>query len=250
MQLSKAHNYLSFFLAVIYASTLAFILPLDGFKDRLNYLEYADKSIFYLLIYLEKGMLSFLTNEPFFLFFNNILRLFFEAETVLQLFIFIPAFLFLYTVLKVDRKNMIWLIMFLLLPQVLKNHVMQLRQGFAVAVFVYAWFSLNGKTKWLFMLLTPFIHSSMFIIVSLLFFVNTLKFLHFSVGIRNVGVILLSLVAAIGLLHVASSLGARQAARYDDTELQVSGMAFIYWFAVPGFLLFIRDYLKCVRRIV
>ena len=222
----------NFLVAFLYSFILAFYLPIDGFKDRENYLTYADNSLFFLLRYTENGVSSFFANEPFFLFFNYFLSLFFIPETVLRLFIFIPALLFSYSLLNADRRNFFWLLLVLLLPQVMKNHVMQLRQGFAVGVFVFAWFMVQGKKKWMLFLLTPFIHSSMFVVLTLLVFINILKYLKFSVGIRNLAVFLLGLVASIGLIYLATLLGARQGVRYEDVATNISGMAFLFWSVV------------------
>jgi len=56
--------------SLIYAATLAF-LSLDVFKDRINYLRYAESSLAILQGYFNKGILVALVNEPVWLLINT-----------------------------------------------------------------------------------------------------------------------------------------------------------------------------------
>lgn len=235
LQINICH-YISFALACTYALVLA-ALPIEEFKDRSNYLIYADNSMIFLVKYFKDNILTFLFNEPLWLFINFALRTFLPSESVLRLIIFFPAFLFSFSLIRSNYKNLVWIILILLLPQVLKNHIMQLRQGFAIGIFIFTWFMLVGKKRLFGFLLTPFIHSSFFVILVLLFTNHLLSRMKFSIGIKNFVILIGGALSSMLLTQVATILGSRQGARYADAIPNVSGMAFLFWAAV--FILFI-----------
>lgn len=223
-------------LSFLYAYFLAFVLPVDAFKDRDNYLVYAADSGTVMAGYLDSGILTFLVNEPLFLFANYLLSLFMGPEAVLSLLVFGFAFLFAYSMLGYNRKLIFLLLIALLLPQVLKNHVVQLRQGYAVALFTYAWLYLDGSKKLFVIALTPFIHASFFIVGCFLVVYWFSIWVRFKFDFRSAVFFSISAVSVFLIFFVADLLGSRQATRYSVTDLNVSGIAFAFWGLV--FLIF------------
>lgn len=227
---SPSHFYLVaiFALSLTYGWVLAG-LPLEVFKDRTNYLIYADQSSLILLRYWSQGILTGLTNEPIWLLLNAGLALVFEPETTLRIVIGVPASIVAYLVLRAEPKNFIWLLLFLFLPQVLKNHIVHLRQGVAVSFFLIGWFANWRAMRWFFFLFTPFIHASFFFILTLLFLTAIFRKLRLAAGLRNILFIFVGLTLSIFLAAVAKFLGARQAVEYDFAVADISGLGFIFW---------------------
>jgi hypothetical protein len=216
-------------LSFVYAYCLAFVLPVDAFKDRENYLVYAADSGSVIAGYLESGLLTFLVNEPLFLFANYLLSLFLGPESVLSVLIFGFAFLFAFSMLGYNRRLVFWLLIALLLPQVLKNHVVQLRQGYAVALFTYAWFYLDGSKKWFMIALTPLVHASFFIVWCFLAVYWFSSWVRFKFDLKSTVFFSISAVSVFLIFFVANLLGSRHALRYSASDLDVSGIAFVFW---------------------
>ena len=215
-------------IALIYGSILT-SLPLEVFKDRANYLIYADRSFYILLSRFTSDVLSGLTNEPVWLLFNSLLRYFFEPETTLRILIGIPASTVAYLVLRSDPKNFIWLLLFLLLPQVLKNHIVHLRQGVAISIFLIAFFSSFRPLRWFLLLLTPFIHASFFIVLALLALATIASKFRLAADLRILLFVVFGFSVSVSLAGIAQILGARQALVYDFTTAQISGLGFLFW---------------------
>ena len=225
------------FLSAMYSFWLAFVLPLNGFKDRDSYLIYAERSWEFFSGFFNQSLILVFTNEPLFLFVNYFLSLFFTPDFTLRVLISIFSFLFAYSILSHNKKVFIWLLLLLFLPQVLKNNVMQLRQGYAVAIFCFAWLCVNGKIRWFLIALTPFMHASFFIVLFFLFWYRVFSHMKLSFGIRSFLVGAIAFGSSIMILNIAEILGARQGLRYSSVDLNVSGYAFLFWLLVFGLFL-------------
>jgi len=157
---------LAFFLAIAYSGTLSQI-PTELYKDFGNYLIYAEGSWPRLQRMLNQGVLPTLANEPVWLLLNSIMGSFLEPETVVRTMIFVSGSVVAWLALRRRPEHFVWLLIFLLIPTVLKNHVLHLRQGVAIAVFSWVWFSPNRIVSAILMALTPFIHASFFFILAI-----------------------------------------------------------------------------------
>ena len=153
--------------ALVYASLLC-SFPMDGLADRDNYLDMARVSPLIIARHAGSGLQSLIANEPVWLAINSALGFLFEDEVVVRIIIFFSAFIVSYLLLINNPKNFFWLLLILVFPQVMKNFVIHLRQGLAIAVFMLGWFSSGNKKRVFFIGLTPFIHSSFFIIIAIL----------------------------------------------------------------------------------
>jgi len=164
---SLVYRLITLVLAFAYGSILA-SLPLDVFKDRANYMRYAASSWDIFGSYWSHGTVVALANEPVWLLLNSFLANFLSAETVLRIIIFVPAVVVARFVLLQSPKDFVWLLLFLIFPQVIKNYIIHLRQGEAIAVFLVGWSIQSKPWRWMLMGIAPFIHSSFFLILGLL----------------------------------------------------------------------------------
>jgi hypothetical protein len=220
-------------------------LPVDVFKDRENYLVYADYALDIFQSNIDKGVGHTLANEPLWLVINIWLSYYLDPEDCVRVIVFFSSFVVSFLILRADRKYFFLLFLFLLLPQVLKNHIIHLRQGLGIAVFLLGWFSQNKKLRWLFIIFSPFIHSSFFFVVFFLFLHNTLLMLSFSAGWLIFFYLLVGLFLDFAGLGFAAQLGARQGDEYQSFEMKASGLAFLYWLFFAGiFILEGKDFIR------
>lgn len=223
------YTYLCFFVALIFSFLLS-SLQVDIYIDRVNYLVYANDSIGIFARNLLGGFSEVLFNEPLWLFINIALSTALSPENIVRVIIFVSTFIVFYLVLKnVEPKYFILALLILLLPQVLKNNIIHLRQGAAISCFLIGWFAHGTNKRYLFYIFAALIHSSFIIIIAGIVGVNIVLFLRLSYGVRNVIFTLVGFFVAFFGLYLAEILGARQGDSYKAEEVSVSGFAFIYW---------------------
>lgn len=228
----------AFLAAFAYASVLA-SLPLLRFMDRQNYLDYATQADAILASYAERGILAILTNEPLWLLVNVALGSMLPPEGVIRSIIFISAFLFAYFFLRADPKNIFWLVLFLFLPQILKNYITHLRQGLAISLFILAYSSPSLMFRKFGLLATPFIHSSFFFILILMIANNIWHRIRFAVDVRSSGVLMLAVTMGGTMLYIAEWMGARQGLEYSvDSFARPSGLGFAFWLFILVLMFF------------
>ena len=222
--------------AYIYASTLA-ALPIDVFNDRDNYLTYAQYSDVIFIRYEAEGLLSILANEPVWLFLNTLLAQFLFPDGVVRVLIFVPAFVVAWQLLRHEPAHAIWIIAFLLAPQVVKNHIVHLRQGVAIAVFMTGYFAKPSWLRYSLMLIAPLIHSSFVFVLTIGAMVWAVGKLDWPPRIRMMALIAAFVAITAMVSFVAGSVGARQAFLYAFAELDITGVGFLFWLAIFGLFL-------------
>lgn len=232
------HSLVPWIGALVFASLLA-IIPNEGLKDRDNYLAFLENAPIFLLGWLQDDILSILANEPLWILLANALAALLASEQALSVIVVVPAWLVAYQVLKQDPRQAILLMAFLLSPQILKNHVIQLRQGLAIAIFLTAWFASTRSLRWVLLLLTPFIHSSFFFVLLLIGLTQVLRRLQFSPRAAVAVYVLLGVTVGVLLDVVVKASGARQGeeASFGAAE-GISGLGFLYWAVGLVILLF------------
>ena len=164
---NKYNLIISIILAFLYALFLTY-LPDDNIKDRLNYLNFINNASINLDYFLSNGFLSFISNEPIWLMINFGLNNISNIADGIKIIIFFSAFTVSLIAINNSNKSIIIILLFLLFPQIIKNHIIHLRQGLAVAVFLIGWYSPWFILRWAFILAAPFIHSSFFFIIFLI----------------------------------------------------------------------------------
>lgn len=218
-------------LAVSYGAVLA-SLPVGAFKDRENYLVYAQDSLTILGRHWESGPLAGMVNEPLWLLINSTLSVWLSPEWVLRVLIFVPAASVAWIVLRRGPQHFIWLLLILFVPQVMKNYVVHLRQGVAIALFLGGWFSSNRSARWLCLAATPFIHASFFFILAMVALTRVARLIRLGADLRIVLFAAAGAVIGGGLGWLAHVFGARQAQEYSFTAADVSGLGFVLWSVV------------------
>ncbi|MEH8015845.1 EpsG family protein [Rheinheimera muenzenbergensis] len=214
--------------ALLYAALLC-SFPMEGVIDRANYLEMARVSPLIMARHLGQGLHSLLANEPVWLALNSVLGLLFDDTVVVRIIVFFSAFVVSYLLLLNNPKNFFWLMLVLVFPQVMKNFVIHIRQGLAIAVFLLGWFSAGNKKRLFFIGLSPFIHSSFFIIIAIMLGGWLLKKLRTAPDIKLLLYFCVSLSLALLVAQLAAIVGARQATTTAITAEAASGIGFIFW---------------------
>tara|TARA_R100001129_G_scaffold179391_1_gene156163 strand:+ start:13479 stop:14477 length:999 start_codon:yes stop_codon:yes gene_type:complete len=227
----NCYKFIIFIIAVVYGIVLA-ELPFEEFRDRQNYLAYASSSPELVLRYLKEGLFSLFSNEPLWLGLNVVLNYFFSPEQVVKIFIAVPATIVAYVVLSHKPKYFFFLLLFVLYPHVIKNHIIHLRQGVAISIFLLGFFKFEGKGKLFLIGLTPFVHASFFFVIFFMVFNFLLSKLKLAIDLKVIAVTLLGVLLSFSLGAIASLLEARQASEYKFSMAEVSGVGFLFWFFV------------------
>ncbi|MCK0769388.1 hypothetical protein [Chromohalobacter canadensis] len=206
-------------------------LDIDGYIDRANYLVYAKYSKEVFAMYAANGFSEMLTNEPLWLLFNIWLSEHFTPEDTLRVVIFFSSFLVSFLVLRSYPKYAFVLVLFILMPQVLKNNIIHLRQGLGITFFFLGWWCRYLPLRILFIGLAPLVHASFFFINAL--FLLNIAFSTFSVSIVWRVVYTLGVGVVLGVMGIwlADALGARQGgnAMYSGMGAGGTGLAFLFW---------------------
>ncbi|BDX03990.1 hypothetical protein MACH16_27380 [Marinomonas pontica] len=227
------YKFTALLLSFLYAFLLSYFLPMDdAIKDRANYLVYAGGSDLIILRYISGGVLSFVFNEPIWLSINIFLSLFFAPEQVVSFVIFFSASVTAYLILQDNPRFFLFLLFFLIFPQVIGKYVVHLRQGLAISVFLLGWFCLSMKLRWLLFISASLIHASFFFIIALYILSVITRKLNFAIDLRSFVIFIFGLIVSFGLGFVATLLGARQSNEYDFSAAEVSGLGFIFWLGV------------------
>ena len=234
-----------FFLISLFYGLLLQSLPLMAFKDRISYIKYAGKSDQLIEGYLSHGVVKLISNEPIWLLLNVGLEKIFTPEYVVKFIIFFSAFGVSYIILKYNSKNWYWIIIFLMSPQVLLNFTIHLRQGLAIAIFLYGYYSKESLRRYMFIAFASLIHSSFLFLVPFLFFHYFLLRINLSNTIQILVILMISFLLIFGLEFVLSFLSARQASAFKIGTLNISGIGFLFWAGVGGlFILQGRTFFK------
>ncbi len=211
------------------------------FLDRTYYLEYASSSGFILINnYLSGGTLSVLFNEPLWLLINIALSLSFQPEQIVRIIILFSSVLFSYALAKkLGVKNFLLILLILLFPQILQNYITHLRQGLALAVFMYG--ILNTKRVKLYTLVAALIHSAFYFILVFQLIEIILVKMRLNFHLKVMAYFISSVFLIIVVDSVASLIGDRRGGQYSSEDIQVSGLGWIFWLLF-FFLLLIRSY--------
>jgi hypothetical protein len=137
-------------------------------------------------------------------------------------------------VLRYDPRQFLWLLVFLLLPQVIKNHIVTLRQGTAISVFLAGWFTTRQPLRWLLIGATPFIHSAFFFVLGLMALSGLARRMRLAADLRTLLFVGAGVAIGASLAWIALLLGARQAKNYAFSMPEVSGLGFVFWIIVFG----------------
>lgn len=235
---------LPFAFAFCYALFLA-NLPIDIFFDRINYFAYASNSDFIVSLY-DGNPRALLANEPLWLYMNIWLSHIFDAEQTVRFFIFSSAFLSSFFLVRKEKANIVWLILFLLMPGLIKNYIVHIRQGVAIAIFMAGYYSKSKYSRAILWAMTPFIHASYFFVLMLAGINYVTTVMRFPTWVRVSFFTACYLVTALMMDVIASGVGARQIIEYENVEVVVSGLGFLFWTLV--ILMFLSSGAEFIRQ--
>jgi hypothetical protein len=223
--------------ALVYASVLA-LLPGENLRDRYNYLAYLGNAQIIMLGWLDGDIVQILSNEPLWILINFGFSLVWPPEMALRMMIFIPAAIVADRMLRVAPRHVLALLVFLLLPQVLKNHIVHLRQGLGLAVFLLGWFAATTHWRLGLWLLTPFIHSSFFFVLMLVVMAWLALRWRAPLHVIWAAFALVGISVGLTLGALVRAAEARQAEEIEFTAAQgISGLGFLFWLLLLLFLL-------------
>lgn len=212
----------------MYGGVLA-SLPLDQFIDRANYLNYVEHASDILRHYTDLGFSVALANEPLWLILNAALSEWLGSEAALRVIIFVPASVVAWHAMRQEPRLLLLVFLFLLMPQVIKNHIVHLRQGVAISLFLTGWFSGNRALRALLFAAAPFVHAAFFVVTGLLVLARLARTLRLGPDVRTIVFSGAGIMVASGLGWLASLVGARQAYEYGFSMADVSGLGFLFW---------------------
>jgi hypothetical protein len=236
--IGRSRHFLFLCIALVYGLLLSH-LPDDNFLDFKNYLTYAEASLLNVASFTDLDLLRILSNEPVWMLLNAALRLILDPDQVLRTIIFFGAASVSWLILRHYPQSLFWLILLLFLPQVVKNHLIHLRQGTAIAVFLWGWFAVNRSSRWLLIGLSPFIHASFFFVLALLVLARFLSYIRFPPYLSTTSYIVPGIVVGLALGFLAEFFGARQAGEYDFEPIRTgaSGLGFMLWLTIIAIML-------------
>lgn len=221
-------------------------LPIDKFVDRDNYLNYLQfGAVQGLLLSSDyESLIARLFNDPLWLAINLLLSLNFDPENALRLLIFSSSYLFLkYTIKQISDEHKYTLLALLIIlivlnPQILKNYIVHLRQGLAIAVFLLM-LPANAKQKIDFKyaaIIASLIHTSFLFVFLISMSRSIFEYFRFSLPLRVLGMTLILAIGASSFRLIALLFQARQA-EIDLSAFEGSGVGFIFWLFILGLLL-------------
>lgn len=218
------------------------LLPNDLFRDRDNYLIYASSAEDVIATY--PGILLFF-NEPAFLYFNFFLSKIFPYEFIPNLFVYIITTIYFYFIATKSKSSITFvlgLVLSLLIPYMLQNEIVALRQGVATSIFMVAFFLFKDNKKIVITLLFCSLFHSIFFIFLFFYFLNFILLERMTINkkiiINTLWMFGFSLIAII----VAKFFGLRQGDEYSNsTQIGGSGGAFIVFFITTLYLWFWGD---------
>ena len=230
----KIYNNLKIFMiSMLYALFLTFYFPIDSsIIDRSNYLIYAENSLIIVGRYLDESILTLFFNEPIWLLINIVLSSFLEPQNTLRTIIFVSSFTVSFLLLRNNLRYFWILLIILVFPSVIKNFIIHIRQGLAIAFFLIGWFSLSKSKKYFFFILSPFVHASFFIVIVIYFISSILQKMKFTFDVRLFIYLIIGLFVSLGLGFISSLLGMRQANEYEFTAPSSSGLGFLFWLGI------------------
>lgn len=222
-------------LSVVFAAMFAFFissLPNENFLDYANYVNYARFSELILYSNFENGVLRVLFNEPLWLFLNVFAGSIFPPEIAVRFIILFSTFLTASIVLRFRVVPLWAAILLITIPLVLKNHLVHLRQGVAVAIFLIGWSTGSFRYRAAASIVAGFVHSSFMPITLLCLLAHFQSVYKFGVALRVVSFLILCGAIVFSFEAVLIFSGARQGETSAELSGNASGFAFLFWLSI------------------
>lgn len=208
----RAQQWTSIILSLFYALLLV-ALPNDLFRDRGNYIRYANiaeyiKRPFEISVY-------FFT-EPFFYYYNKLLLIFISPDIIPKVAVFLIAYTTMYFILSSSRSYYgaaLSALLLFFMPFTFHLQLVVLRQAIATAGFIWAvyYFWDNKKILFLSCFLMSLIHVSFFVILFILVVEYLFEKFFKNPKINILGLAIVLFTSSFAFLQLAKQLGVRQA---------------------------------------
>lgn len=227
----KINSFFSILLAVAYGLLVSNYAD-SSFLDFGNYLNYAENASVIASRYVEAGLLTVLGNEPFWLFLNRLLSLYLSPTLTVRTIIFLSATTFSWLMIRHNFRHLIIVLALLFLPQIIKNYIIHIRQGTAIAIFLFGWYASKQNIRLSAFILAAMTHSSFFFVLALLFFNWCYIKLGFFLNLKQIYFGVVGILLGFSTSIVARAIGSRQAMEYSFEPPEVSGAGFALWFLI------------------
>lgn len=227
---------IAFLIATSYAGFLA-SLPAAEYKDRQNYLAYATYPGLILDRYLAQGWSATFSNEPLWLVLNIALSKMMPPQLVVSFIVFAGALVTALYAVRHCSAGVLCCVLALVFVPVIKNYIIHIRQGFAVALFLSGIWSPRLSLKLALLSSAAFVHSS-FLFVAPLYAISRYRPVVTLRPMIRVGLYLvIGVILAVSFGYVASALGARQADDIAEGFAGGSGLGWLFWVGILSMML-------------
>ena len=231
------YTFFIIFIGFIYIPFISF-MPNDWFRDRDNYIVYAQSSNLIMDSY--QGLALYF-NEPLFLILNHFLSLFFKPEIIPYFFVVFFVTVFFIALSKYSKNSLTFLFGILLsitIPYMLQSELVALRQSLGTAILILSFMLTKNVYKTASIIfICCFIHSIFFIF----FFIYCLNF----VLLKNLDInkklfinFIIMVFISIFSIALAKFFGLRQGEEYKQNMAVGGGGAFILFVFIFLYLLF------------
>lgn len=197
--------FLSFFVAFF---DVIFGIEMINIQDRVNYLARLDQIPLYFQQLESQPAILILRNEPLFslmLYLLNASGL--STFASVRVMLLISSFLTFYVLMDKGKVPFYALLAILFFDWFIGNYTINIRQGIATSIFLYAFLYLQGKKKIFLLSLTPLIHYSFFIVNGLLFFERYLNKKKIGTDLTIIISASIGLIFGLGILVIAQFIG-------------------------------------------
>lgn len=218
--------------------------PVPWATDDINYLDYVNYSGELLVNILNKP-LGLFVDEPLWLLLNAGLGLVFENEMAFRIIIFLSSYIALRSLGLLSNNSLLTLFLFIIVGEILAKYILHIRQGLAISLFLLG-LAKEGKKGTFIRMLTPFIHTSFWIVVFYEIFERILKKMNVSITKRILLFSFLNMAVILLLPFLATLMNDRRVELYSFTMASdASGNGFIFWIVlgICYFLFVKKDHL-------
>tara|TARA_A100001035_G_C27710198_1_gene466766 strand:- start:63 stop:1052 length:990 start_codon:yes stop_codon:yes gene_type:complete len=226
-----------FLICTSYSLIITFLTNILGYQDseiliRPRYLAFFEGLNSYFIHNLETESLFFtLVNDALFFIICYLLGLFLNPYTGLRLLIFISSFITSNIILRNKNSNFFFSILFLVNPILILSLITDIRQSFAMAIFLISFNLVNKVKRRIGFFIASTIHTGYFLISFFYFFSQFL--IRVKSNLYNKTLIFAGSysIFTLSFFSIASLIPARQVGIYLESveDYAVSGLSFVLW---------------------
>lgn len=208
--------------------------------DDISYLDYVAYSGG-LLLHVLLHPLTLFVNEPLWLLVNTVLGFFADNEFGVRTIIFTSTFIALHALKSLSNRSLLMLLAFVLIGEILAKYILHIRQGLAISLFLWGLVR-GGRAGLVLRLLTPFIHTSFWIVIFYELYEWFFRRIKWQYKYRLSLFAILNMIIIFLIPILAEFLNDRRADFYNFTMApDASGKGFIFWLILGSlFVYFVK----------